>query len=500
MQKLKWQYKTDLEKAGLKVAKLLQHGLALPPSPRLGRVGAGGPFPEKRSHFQAFWVGGIVRNMLMKRESDNIDIATDATPEQIEKMLNQVKIKNTSVGKQFGSILAIIHGFKIEITTFRAEGRYSDKRHPDAVEFIRDYLQDAKRRDFTINALYFDPTTKELSDPTIGIKDLGLKLLRFVGDPKKRIDEDALRMLRGVRLATQLGFKLERNSFAAIKTRAKYIQGISGERVKAELDKILLSRNRADGIKLLDDIGLLKFIVPESQAIRVFSHKSKLYHLEGSIFDHTLLALGKITEPNLDLIYAILFHDIGKPQKQQKVLKAEGWVISTKGHAATGASIFLAFANKFKFSKTSRDNTAWLIQNHMLMFEFCDMRPFKQLQLAWHPMFLWLLRHFYYDEAATKRKNYLDDHHKKYLRSLKIGKSLLQKIADTKDLVRVLAKGDLIMKHSGLKPGRDLGSKIQEVKTQIVFGKIKTEANLKEYLSAKIAQEGLTNHSNTSTL
>src|SRR3989338_7011151 len=286
MQKLKWKYKTDLEKAGLKVAKLLQHGLALPPPRRRGGVGAGGPFPEKRSHFQAFWVGGIVRNMLMKRESDNIDIATDATPEQIEKMLNQVKIKNTSVGKQFGSILAIIHGFKIEITTFRAEGRYSDKRHPDAVEFIRDYLQDAKRRDFTINALYFDPTTKELSDPTIGIKDLGLKLLRFVGDPRKRIDEDALRMLRGVRLATQLSFKLEKNTFAAIKTRAKYIQSISGERIKAELDKILLSENRVAGLELLDKTGLLRFLIPQMEELKKFSHKSKKYHLEGNMFNH----------------------------------------------------------------------------------------------------------------------------------------------------------------------------------------------------------------------
>src|SRR3989338_5652632 len=300
MQKLKWKYKTDLEKAGLKVAKLLQHGLALPPPRRRGGVGAGGPFPEKRSHFQAFWVGGIVRNMLMKRESDNIDIATDATPEQIEKMLNQVKIKNTSVGKQFGSILAIIHGFKIEITTFRAEGRYSDKRHPDAVEFIRDYLQDAKRRDFTINALYFDPTTKELSDPTIGIKDLGLKLLRFVGDPKKRIDEDALRMLRGVRLATQLGFKLERNSFAAIKTRAKYIQGISGERVKAELDKILLSDNRSEGIRLLEKISLLKFISPDLDNMKKVFSTSKIFHLEGDKLTHSLMVADALKIKDLE--------------------------------------------------------------------------------------------------------------------------------------------------------------------------------------------------------
>ncbi|MEO8065224.1 MAG: hypothetical protein ABI643_00005, partial [Candidatus Doudnabacteria bacterium] len=188
-----------LEKAGLKVVKLLH-----------------------AHSFQAFWVGGIVRNMLLKRESDNVDIATDATPEEIEKILSKEKILVKPIGKKFGSILAIVDEFPVEITTFRSEGRYSDNRHPDRVEFIKDYLDDAKRRDFTINAFYFDPVKKELYDPANGLKDLKGKILRFVGDPKKRIDEDALRMLRGVRLATQLGFKLEKNSFASIKTRAKY--------------------------------------------------------------------------------------------------------------------------------------------------------------------------------------------------------------------------------------------------------------------------------------
>ena len=258
-----------MEKAGLKAIQMLN-----------------------KADFQAFWVGGIVRNILMKRESDNIDIATDATPEQVEEALNKAGIKNKPVGKKFGSILALVttslprhkvgasllegeNNLKatIEITTFRAEKRYSDNRHPDQVEFIRDYLQDAKRRDFTINTFYFDPVQKFLYDPAKGMEDIKLKLLRFVGDPRKRIDEDALRMLRGVRLATQLGFKLEKNSFAAIKTRAKYLQAISVERIKAELDKILLSDNRVNGIKLLDEVGLLKFIIPELVLLKGFGRR-----------------------------------------------------------------------------------------------------------------------------------------------------------------------------------------------------------------------------------
>lgn len=445
--------------SGLKIAKLLQ-----------------------AKGFKAFYVGGFARDMLLKRESDNIDIATDATPEQVEKILSKNKFNHKPVGKKFGSILAIIDGFKIEITTFRAEGYYSDNRHPDQVQFIKDYLADAKRRDFTVNALYYDPITKQTFDPTNGVKDLRLKLLRFVGDPKKRIDEDALRMLRGVRLVTQLGFKLEKNSFAAIKTRAKYIQGVSGERIKAELDKILLSKNRVAGMRLLDEIGLLRFIIPETVAIKTFSHKSKMYHLEGTIFDHTVLALSKVREPDLDLLYAILFHDMGKPNKAKWVLKTEGWVFSTKGHADVGAEIFLKFADRLKFSRSDIKNIEWIIRNHMLMFDFWNMKAAKQIAIAENPNFSKLMSHWGYDEEGTVRAKQVDDHHKKYLKSLSIGKKLLSALKLKKDLLARLANGNTIMRHSKLKPGRELGFKIQDVKVQIVLGKIKKELDLKKFL------------------
>ncbi len=228
--KLDLLYNNKLHKAGLKVAKLLQ-----------------------QNSFQAFWVGGVVRDILLKYKSDNIDIATDALPDEVEKILRKAKIRYGALGKHFGTIMAIVKKVPVEITTFRTEGRYSNKRHPDKIVFIKDFLQDAKRRDFTINALYFDPVTKEFFDPTNGIKDLGLKLIRFIGDPKKKIDEDALRMLRGVRLATQLNFKLEKNTFAAIKTRAKYIQGLSINQINKETEKI-------SDENLLKQTGLMKFI------------------------------------------------------------------------------------------------------------------------------------------------------------------------------------------------------------------------------------------------
>lgn len=457
--KINFKVSNKLDKAGLKVVKLLH-----------------------ANNFQAFWVGGIIRNILLKRKSNDIDIATDAKPDDIEKILQAADFNTKPVGKKFGSILAIVDGFQIEITTFRAESRYSDRRHPDLVQFIEKYFEDAKRRDFTVNALYFDPIKKEMYDPTSGLKDLKGKLMRFVGDPKKRIDEDALRMLRGVRFATQLGFKIEKNSFAAIKTRAKYIQEVSGERIKAELDKILLSENRVEGIKLLDKIGLLKFIIPEIEPLKTFTHRSKLYHLEGNMFDHTMLALSQTKSKDLNLVYALLFHDIGKPLVGKKIQKAEGLVISTKGHADVSAGIFLKFSKKLKFSRKSRDTAEWLIKNHMLQTNFWEMRPGKQIKVVSHPAFALLLEHWSCDHHGTIRAESFGDHDVKFEKSLRAGRKLLQSLKTAEPLLKKLASGELIMKYGNLKSGPAVGQKINRVKTQIILGKIRNEKDLQTYL------------------
>ncbi len=238
MEVIKWKAKNELEKAGLKIVRLLnKHGC------------------------QAFYVGGIVRDHLLGRSSDNLDVATDCLPDDVIRALDKARIRHKEFGKKFGTILAIVGAEKVEITTFRREGRYSDQRHPDQVEFIREYLDDARRRDLTINALYFEPVNQHLFDPVKGREDLDKKIIRFVGDPKKRIDEDPLRMLRAVRLATILDFKLEKNSFAAIKTRAKLIQSVAAQRIQMELAKIFRSENHSVGLKILKETGLEKFVI-----------------------------------------------------------------------------------------------------------------------------------------------------------------------------------------------------------------------------------------------
>ncbi|MEJ0021151.1 MAG: CCA tRNA nucleotidyltransferase [Candidatus Doudnabacteria bacterium] len=457
--KISFKLRNELDKAGLKVVKFLH-----------------------ANNFQAFWVGGIVRNIMLKRESDNVDIATDALPDEIEKTLQATGIKTKPVGKQFGSILAIVDSFPIEITTFRSEGRYSDKRHPDQVQFIREYLDDAKRRDFTINALYFDPVKKELYDPANGLKDLKGKILRFVGDPKKRIDEDALRMLRGVRLATQLGFKLEKNSFAAVKTRAKYIQEISGERVKAELDKILLSENRVEGLRLLDKSGLLRFIIPQFEKLKTVQHRSKLHHLEGDVLTHTNRALELLPDNSpTELIYATLFHDTGKIIKPTKVFKDNETRFSFIGHIDLSKEIFDKFALKFRFPSKQANLTSWLIKHHDDRSPFKSWNESQQLKYLMVPNIELLLELWRVDSLANTRSirgKLLNQVSSAYT----IGKKLFGLVASKQAIIDKLARGGLIMKYTKLKPGIEVGQKIEDVKIQIVLGKIKNEKELRAYL------------------
>src|SRR3989344_8594560 len=341
--KIEWRPKTKLDRAGVKIVRLFND-----------------------AGFQAFWVGGGVRGMLLKRPSDDLDIATDATPLQTDKLLAKAKIKTRPVGKKFGTILAIVYKLPFEITTFRSERDYKDKRHPNQVQFIKDYLQDAKRRDFTVNAMYFNPIEKFLYDPTGGKDDLRRGLLRLDGNPKQRIDEDALRMRRGVRLSLELGMRLEDSSFAAMRTRVKFIQEISGERVKAELDKILSHSKRSEGLRLLDDVGLLQYIIPEFEKLKRTEHKAGTFHLEGSIFNHTMKAVEILKTNDLDVVYAVLFHDLGKVIKPIQVPNdnPKGWRWSFRGHVQLSGQLFTKFADKYRFSRQSKKRILDLIARH----------------------------------------------------------------------------------------------------------------------------------------
>jgi tRNA nucleotidyltransferase/poly(A) polymerase len=449
----------QLQREGLRIVKLLKSG-----------------------GFKAFWVGGTVRDMLLKRKIDNLDIATSARPEQTEVSLNRAGYNTKPVGKIYGTILSITKTGPIEITTFRREGRYVYRRRPEEVTYIDDYLEDSARRDFTINAMYYDPVKKDLLDPQNGQKDIQRKLLKFVGDPKKRIDEDALRMMRAVRLSVQLEFKLEKNSYAAIKTRAKYIQDISGERIKMELDKILSSENKEQGIRLLDELGLLRFIMPEVVALKQIWHKSKMYHLEGSAFEHTLLALRHMPTGQTALSYAALFHDAGKALTATPRQKEEGLVNSFPNHENVSAELFKAFAERLRFSRKEADEVLWITKMHMKRVAFIkDMSEDKKIQLVRHKYFPELLQVWRADSMANLRlmdgKITPGNAH-----AYKEGVKMLANIETKKKLIEKLATGKMIMTHAKISSGPKVGAIKSRLEKFILNGKIKTLRDAKTFL------------------
>jgi tRNA nucleotidyltransferase/poly(A) polymerase len=452
-----WKFTSELDKTGLKIVKLI-----------------------KQNGFGAFWVGGAVRDRILRREYDNLDIATSALPDNIEEILGQASIKHKDVGKQYGTILAVIGKNIIEITTFRSESDYRDKRHPNEVRFIKNYTEDARRRDLTINSLYFDPMSKVLLDPCGGQQDIKLKLVRFVGDPRKRIDEDYLRMLRAVRISTQLGFRLEKNTYAAIKTRAKLIQNISGERIKTELDKLLLSKRRVEGIRLLDEIGLLKFIIPEMDKLKKFSHQSKNFHLEGDMLTHTLATIRELEHPSSVLLWTMLFHDISKPKIAKRILMDEGWVWRTPGHNITSAEVFRKYAKILKFSKEESRQIEWLILNH-------DTRPFynmtaeEQILRASDPRFKLLLNVWNADLKGNTRRSYHDDFTKRVTGIIKHGRKMLNLVEKNKKFLK-LNVGEKILKYRKVLPGPKFGELKKEISAEILLGRIKNDADLKNFL------------------
>lgn len=260
----------------------------------------------EKAGYESYLVGGFVRDKIMGRASSDVDISTKARPDQIEEIFRDLKILD--VGKKFGTIRVIGHGQEYEITTFRKDFSYKDKRRPGQVVFADNIESDLERRDFTINAMAL--RNGELIDPFGGQKDIKEKIIRAVGNPYERISEDYLRALRAVRFAANLGFDIEKNLQEAIRKNSKNLAYISVERQAAELDKILIGPDPARGIRLLDKLGLLEEIFPEVKEMVGFNQHSPHHYLD--CFDHSLKVL-EGTPPDLVTRLAALFHDTGKP-------------------------------------------------------------------------------------------------------------------------------------------------------------------------------------------
>lgn len=313
------------------------------------------------SGFSLYLVGGAVRDFLLGKKNDDADFTTDANPEEI---INLFPKSTIPTGIKHGTVTVIYNKQSYEITTFRTEGKYSDSRHPDSVSFVRSLEEDLSRRDFSVNAFAASTKDGSIIDLHNGFEDLQNKVIRAIGCPKERFDEDALRMLRAVRFAAKLGFKIEENTFNAIKNDAKRITIISKERIREEVFKIVNSPNPSYGFKLLRESGLLKYIIPELD--NSFGFEQLGNHKE-DVFSHTLSALEIARKYDYPFIVklAILFHDLGKIEARRGN-KNDGYTFY--GHEAISADIAKKVLTELKCSNEEIAKTVNLVKNHMFSY------------------------------------------------------------------------------------------------------------------------------------
>lgn len=305
--------------------------------------------------FETYLVGGAVRDRLLGREIHDIDLTTRARPNDIMRIFSDLKL--IDIGKKFGTIKVIYKSEEFEITSFRSESTYKDRRHPEKISFSDSIDEDLKRRDFTINAMAF--RNGELIDLFGGKKDLQNKLIRAVGNPYERIKEDYLRAIRAVRFATILDFEIESELKKAISQMASHIEDISKERIRDEVDKILLADNPSRGIRLLDDLNLLEYIFPEVKSMIGFDQHSSHHNLD--LFEHSMKVL-EISPKNLKTRMAALFHDTGKIDTFFIDKNGEGRFF---GHQEISEKIIRKRLKDLKYPKKFIENTAILVRRHM---------------------------------------------------------------------------------------------------------------------------------------
>ena len=327
----------------------------------------------KQHGFDAYLVGGCVRDLLLGREPSDYDVATSAPPVQVIGMFPGSEV----VGAQFG--VALVDG--VEVATFRSEGDYADGRHPEHVAFETDVRKDVARRDFTINALLMDAGSGEVIDHVGGLEDLRLGLVRAIGNPELRFREDRLRMLRAVRFAARLGFEIEPGTAAAIGRLCGLAREVSAERTRDELVRILIEGNARRGFELLDATGLLTVVLPEVAAFKGVAQPPE-FHPEGDVWTHVLLMLGAIKDPSPALALGVLLHDVGKPGTFRLAER-----IRFDGHVELGRTIAAQILTRLRCSKEDMRRVDDLVANHMRFKDVDQMRESTLLRFLRLPHF-----------------------------------------------------------------------------------------------------------------
>lgn len=329
---------------------------------------------------QALFAGGCVRDRLLGRPLKDVDIATDAPPERVQELFARTQ----AVGAHFGVVLVVEEGRPFEVATFRADGPYRDGRHPESVAYT-DAQGDARRRDFTVNGLFYDPVEGRILDFVGGQADLAARLIRAIGDPRQRFEEDHLRLLRAVRFAAALEFEIEPETWQALAAMAPLIHRVSAERIREELIKIFVAPSRLRGLDLLSASGLLRELLPEVEALKGVEQPPD-HHPEGDVWIHTRLVLAALPAEEVapELALAALLHDIGKPPCFSR---GQDGRIRFHNHENVGAEMAEALLRRLRCSNDHIEAVCEMVRMHMAFKDAPNMRLSRLRRFMARPTF-----------------------------------------------------------------------------------------------------------------
>jgi len=326
----------------------------------------------------AYFAGGCVRDLLRGVSAHDFDIATSATPAEVQRLFP----KTIPVGAAFGVVLVLEEGGQFEVATFRSDAAYLDGRHPSAVRFGSPE-EDAQRRDFTVNGLFLDPVTDQILDYVGGRADIERRVIRCIGEPRHRFAEDKLRLLRCVRFASNLQFTIDPATDAAVREMASQIQGVSAERIRDELIKIFTRPHAGQGLALLAETGLLREVLPEVAALQGVEQPAE-FHPEGDVFTHTRMMLDDLpAAPGIVLAFAVLLHDVGKPSTFVRAPDR----IRFNDHDIVGQAMAEQILRRLRFSNEQIEQIALCVGGHMRFQHVQSMRPAKLKRLLARPTF-----------------------------------------------------------------------------------------------------------------
>jgi len=419
----------------------------------------------------AYFAGGCVRDMVRGLIPKDYDIATDARPEVVQTLFPHT----FAVGAHFGVIIVVENGFQFEVATFRSDDAYVDGRHPSSVHFSSPQ-EDAQRRDFTINGMFYDPVPEKVIDFVGGCADIDAKLVRAIGDPARRFTEDRLRMLRAVRFATTLDYEIDKATWEALVANAPSINQISAERIRDELIRIFVSSNRLRGWDLLDSSGLMRAILPELDAMKGVLQPEQ-FHPEGDVFVHTRLMLQLLPqEVSVPLVFAVLFHDVAKPV--MATVDNTGRIRFNE-HDRIGAHMTEAIMRRLRFSSAEIEATVEMVRQHMVFKDAPNMRVAKLKRFMARPTF---------DEELELHRVDCESSHR-MLDNYEFLQRKREEFANEPIIPPPLVRGDDLIA-LGLKPGPKFREILEAVETRQLEGTLPTREEAlewvkREYLSGR---------------